>query len=240
MARGSQPPASPGAGLRLVVVDDSEDSRSLVVFFLARAFDADIRTARNGAEAVDLLRRQGADLVFLDLEMPLMDGYTAARMLKADPQTASIPLIAMTAHTAEEEIERALAAGCAGYVAKPFTRDVLAQAVLRHASAASAASVTYLPAATAGPGAANALRGSYVDSRRRDAVEIPALLEAGDLSRIARLGALMERTGDDYGLSAVAALGARLRKAAGSGDREGILRTARDLERVLPEPKDPG
>lgn len=218
--------------LSVLVVDDSEDSRELVSFFLSKAFDAKIHKARNGREAVDFLQRQVVDLVFLDLEMPIMDGYAAARLLVADPRTASVPLIAMTAHTGEEEIERALACGCIGYVAKPFTEEALVQTVLRHIPATGSAGVTYLPG-TAGEDPTAALCKSYLESRLRDAREIPALLAAGDLYRIGRLAAVMQETGVDYGLGNATAIGVRLQRAVRAADRQAIYTAAKDLERML-------
>lgn len=216
----------------MLVVDDSDDSRELVSFFLSKAFDAEIHKARNGREAVDFLQRQVVDLVFLDLEMPVMDGYTAASQLMADPRTASVPLIAMTAHTGEEEIERALACGCVGYVAKPFTREALKQTVLRHIPVASSASVTYL-LGTAGDNPTADLRKSYLESRLRNAREIPALLTAGDLYRIGRLATVMRNTGMDYGLGNVTLIGARLQRAVRADDVQAIRAAAKDLELML-------
>lgn len=222
--------------LRVLVVDDSDDSRKLVSFFLAKAFNAEIHNAQDGREAVDFLRRQAVDLVFLDLEMPDMDGYCAASLLTADPRTRSIPLIAMTAHTGENEIERALDCGCTGYVAKPFTREELEQAVLRHVPVSGTASVTYLLDRD-GCDPATGLRDHYLQSRLQNAREIPALLAAGDLYRIGRLAAMIQRTGSDYGLENVATIGVRLQKAVAAGDRPAIGDAAEQLERdLLKEP----
>jgi two-component system, cell cycle response regulator DivK len=104
---------------RILVVEDNMDNYELVRFILERA-GYDVFLAVNGRDGVDAARFQKPDLILMDLGMPEMDGWQAARMLKADDGTKSIPLFALTAHTLPGERKRAIQAGCDGYVSKPI------------------------------------------------------------------------------------------------------------------------
>ena len=82
--------------------------------------------AVNGAEAVKIATTQKPDLILMDIIMPVMNGYQATRMIRQNPKTRSIPVIAVTALTSSEEREECLKSGCDDYIAKPFTIKDLA------------------------------------------------------------------------------------------------------------------
>jgi len=104
---------------RILVVEDNMDNYELVRFILERA-GYDVFLAVNGRDGVAAARLQKPDLILMDLGMPEMDGWLAAKKLKADDATKSIPLYALTAYTLPAERKRALEAGCDGYVSKPI------------------------------------------------------------------------------------------------------------------------
>ena len=104
---------------RILIVEDNMDNYELIRFVLERA-SYDVFLAVNGRDGVDAARLQKPDLILMDLGMPEMDGWTAARKLKSDEATKSIPLYALTAHTLPHERKRAMQAGCDGYVTKPI------------------------------------------------------------------------------------------------------------------------
>lgn len=83
------------------------------------------RTAENGREALDLCRQQHFDLIFMDIQMPIMDGYTAIREIRKLPDAATTTIIALTASAYQEDVEKALGAGSTGFIPKPFERDQL-------------------------------------------------------------------------------------------------------------------
>lgn len=102
----------------VLLVDDYADTRELYRLVLeGRGFR--VVEAVNGAEAIEHARTLGPALVVMDLAMPVMDGWAAARWLKAAPETAGIPIVALTAHASERDRLSALAAGCDAFVAKP-------------------------------------------------------------------------------------------------------------------------
>lgn len=115
----------------ILVVEDNPLNRELVVDLLEAAGYAVLEAA----EGVDLLERVKAGqpaLILLDLQLPGLDGVTLARQLKGDPATRAIPVLAMTAYARVEDQQRAMAAGCDGYLRKPIDTQALLQTVARH------------------------------------------------------------------------------------------------------------
>ena len=103
---------------RVLVVEDHDVNRELTRVLLHRR-GCEVMLAVDGADGVAMVRRERPDLVLMDLAMPRLDGVAAVRMLKADPDTASIPVVALTAHAMRGDEERARAAGFDDYLAKP-------------------------------------------------------------------------------------------------------------------------
>ena len=113
---------------RILVVEDSPDIRELVRVLLETA-GYEVWTAVYGQEGVGLARERHPDLVLMDLSLPVLSGWEATREIKSDPSTAAIPVIAVTAHAMQGDRERALAAGCDGFVAKPIDEETFASVV---------------------------------------------------------------------------------------------------------------
>ncbi len=85
--------------------------------------------AVNGNEAVKIATTQKPDLILMDIIMPVMNGYQATRMIRQNPKTRSIPVIAVTVLTSSEEREECFRSGCNDYIAKPFTAKELASRI---------------------------------------------------------------------------------------------------------------
>ena len=92
------------------------------------ATDYEITEAENGELALAAIARQRPDLILMDIQLPVMDGYTATRRIKDDPALRAIPIIAVTSYALSGEEKKAQAAGCDDYVAKPYSpRQLLAK-----------------------------------------------------------------------------------------------------------------
>jgi len=115
---------------RILVAEDDLDNRRIVVKVLS-ACGYETIEATDGNAAVSLARSEHPDLVIMDLAMPGVDGWEASRRLKADAQTADIPIIALTAHAMRGDEERAREAGCDGYLPKPCRPETLRETVRR-------------------------------------------------------------------------------------------------------------
>jgi two-component system, cell cycle response regulator DivK len=114
----------------ILVVEDQLDSRQIIRDMLAPT-DYEITEAENGEEALAAITKQRPDLILMDVQMPIMDGYTATRRIKADPALRSIPIIAVTSYALSGEEKNARAAGCDDYVPKRFSpRQLLVK--IRH------------------------------------------------------------------------------------------------------------
>lgn len=103
---------------KILLVEDNEMNRDMLSRRLTRN-GFEIVMAVNGQEGLDLASSENPDLILLDMSLPVMDGWEAARRLKADAATAKIPVIALTAHAMVQDKEKALAAGCDDFDTKP-------------------------------------------------------------------------------------------------------------------------
>ena len=103
---------------RLLIVDDNEQNRDMLSRRLQRR-GFDVLLANDGEAGLEMARAEKPDLILMDMNMPHLDGWEATRQVKAEPELASVPVIALTAHALEGDRERALEAGCADYHTKP-------------------------------------------------------------------------------------------------------------------------
>ncbi len=113
---------------KILIVEDHPDNAELIAdLLLSRGYA--VVYAANGHEGVEVTRAEHPDLILMDLSLPVMDGLQATREIKADPALAAIPIIALTAHAMAGDENRALAAGCSGYVSKPIEVTNLAERI---------------------------------------------------------------------------------------------------------------
>jgi two-component system cell cycle response regulator DivK len=104
---------------KLLLVEDNDMNRDMLQRRLQKR-GYEVVTAVDGREGIDVARRELPDLVLLDMSLPVLDGWSAAGILKGEAATAAIPIIALTAHAMAGERERAMAAGCDEYDTKPI------------------------------------------------------------------------------------------------------------------------
>ena len=106
--------------IRLLCADDEEDIRTILRVALSLDRELDVQFVASGAEALTHARQGPFDAIVLDGMMPDLDGYETCRLLKADPLTAQIPVVFLTAKSQREETRRALAIGAIACLTKPF------------------------------------------------------------------------------------------------------------------------
>lgn len=117
---------------RILVVDDQEESR-LLLKKLLEPVGIEVREAANGQEAIDVFQTWQPDFIWMDIRMPVMDGMEATRRVRAlEQQTTRTPIVALTAHAFEEEREHFLAAGCDGFVRKPFRQHTIFETMAKY------------------------------------------------------------------------------------------------------------
>ena len=119
---------------KILYVEDNEDNVYMLKMRLELIEGFEISVATDGAEAISSVTADSPDVILMDLNVPVINGWEATRRLKADPKTAGIPVIALSAHAMEGDRERALAAGCDDFDTKPIDFDRLLSKVKKWVS----------------------------------------------------------------------------------------------------------
>src|SRR6516165_1148608 len=129
---------------KLLYMEDNEDN----LYMLTLRFDVlggyEIVSAPDGATGIELATEERPDLILMDLNLPVVDGWEATRRLKADPATREIPIIALTAHAMAGDREKALAAGCDEFDTKPVEFDRLLAKIEQALAAKESGSVAHV------------------------------------------------------------------------------------------------
>ena len=115
---------------RVLVVEDNAVNRRLVQFLL-KSQGYEVWEATNAPEAFAMLAERRPDVILMDIQLPVMDGLTATRKLKADPTTCDIPIVAVTSYAMKGDEAVALEAGCSAYVTKPIDKTLFLETVAR-------------------------------------------------------------------------------------------------------------
>lgn len=217
-------------GTRVLLVEDNAENQ-----FLLRAYLKDLTLslefASNGAEALECRSRNTYDLIFMDIQMPVMDGYTATREIRAwekAHRTAPVPIVALTAHALSSASLESLEAGCNGYLSKPVERNELIEALAKYATRPQAPAQE---APASDPFAA--LRPAFLANRRADLVRMRNALTAGDFSTIQGIGHDCKGIGSGYGFPDITRIGSMIERAAKTRDATELETSLGQLEEVL-------
>jgi len=116
---------------RILVVEDTEDNRQIIRDLLTSA-GYELIEATSGEEGIAKAASERPDLILMDIQLPVLDGYEATRRIKAQPELKAIPIIAVTSYALSGDDQKAFAAGCDGYVTKPFSPRALLAKVREH------------------------------------------------------------------------------------------------------------
>ena len=116
---------------RLLYVEDNDDNVYMLKMRLELLGDFEVLTAENGERGYEVAIAERPDIILMDLEMPIVDGWEATRRLKSHPETRDIPVIAFSAHALAGEREKALAAGCDEFETKPIEFERLIATIRR-------------------------------------------------------------------------------------------------------------
>ncbi|MBC7637907.1 MAG: PAS domain S-box protein [Acetobacteraceae bacterium] len=224
----------PLRALRILLVEDSPDNRIITLAYLEDApYIVDI--AENGAIACEMFQANPYDLVLMDRQMPVMDGLTATRIIRAwERQNARRPtlIIALTASALKGDREMCLASGCTAYLTKPIKQEVLLRAIKHHSA--------LIPDRLAeGDGAIRVgsnndrLADAFIGNARRNLAIMQAALAAADFKTISSLGHGLRGAGGMFGYPALTDIGAEIEFAADSGNEATARRWVDDLSVFL-------
>lgn len=126
-------PSTPSPALRILLAEDNVFNQKVALGILGRMGHS-VTVANNGKEAIELYSKNSFDLVFMDVQMPEMDGFQATRIIRQEQEKSGvrIPIIAMTAHAMQGDREKCLAAGMHDYISKPIGRKELTEVIARN------------------------------------------------------------------------------------------------------------
>jgi len=115
----------------ILVIEDNEQNLYLVRFILEKNGYA-VHAAMDGREGIDMAMRLKPDLILLDIQLPVMDGYTVAKNLRANSELSGMPIVAVTSHAMVGDRDKAIEVGCNGYIEKPINPDTFMAEVELH------------------------------------------------------------------------------------------------------------
>ncbi len=117
--------------IKVLYIEDNDDNVYMLKMRLELLGDMEVLAAEDGEKGCEMAASERPDLILMDLEMPVIDGWEATRRLKSNPETRDIPIIALSAHALAGSREKALAAGCDEFDTKPIEFDRLVATVRR-------------------------------------------------------------------------------------------------------------
>jgi len=229
----------PLPALHILLVEDSPDNRTITVAYVEDT-PYRIDVAENGAVACRMFKARHYDLVLMDRQMPVMDGLTATREIRAWEQAndkAPTPIIALTASALKGDREMCLAAGCTAFLTKPIKQEVLLQAIREHAIVGVPSSKEEDSWLAAIPVYADHRFASripaYLQNCRQNGIAIGDALDRVDFEIVKTLAHQMSGSGGMYGFQAITDIGAALERAAECVDTDASRKWVRELASYL-------
>ncbi|MES1257656.1 MAG: ATP-binding protein [Acidobacteriota bacterium] len=226
-------PEQPTRGMRILIADDSEDNRFLILSYLKRRACA-IEVAEDGAQALELFRRNRYDVVLMDVEMPVMDGYTATREIRAWEKARGLPptpVLALTAHAFADMAAKGFEAGFTDLLTKPIRSATLMEALVRYGTRGPDSRAPGIKVRVE-EGMEDVVPG-YLAKRRAEVPVYREALAGGDMAAIRVMAHRMKGTGAGYGFQTLTELGGAMEKAANSGDTGEIRLRLEEFARYL-------
>jgi signal transduction histidine kinase/DNA-binding response OmpR family regulator len=223
--------------VRILLAEDTEDNRVLIEQYL-RDQPVQLRHASDGQQAWDAVRQgERFDLILMDIDMPGMDGHTAAREIRKFQQsqaTGLTPIVALSADAMQEAVRASLKAGCVAHVAKPVDRATLLKTIRRFALAQPGQRPP-APGSNSVSEQVRALIPQYLASKAQQIEEARASLASRDFGPIRRFGHNLKGTGRGYGFPPIEEMGREIERAAIEADAARIASQLDALHRFVSE-----
>ncbi len=195
---------------KVLLAEDGRDNQRLIAAIL-KIFGADVVIADNGRKAVDLALSQKFDVVLMDMQMPELDGYSAATELRQLNYRGAI--VALTAHAMTGDREKCLVAGCTDYLTKPVSRGQLFQMLQKYVTAGAAPIPNgNLASSFAGDPEMMAVIDQFIGELPGQVAEIRDAMQAGDLARLRAMVHQLKGAGGGYGFDEITRLAADAEK----------------------------
>jgi CheY-like chemotaxis protein len=213
----------------VLIVDDAEQNRVLVSTWLKQSPRLRVTSVDRAGAAIACVKRERVDIVLLDMVMPGIDGYAAARLLRSVPDAKALPIVAMTAKTGDVERDACLAAGCSDYLPKPIERSALLELVERLARPQHGNATSLRPPAPRAvveeldPELA-ALVPDFLERRCEELLVLEQALQQAEFDTVYRLGHNLRGSGGSYGFPVMTEIGERMERAAKASDSAAVAR----------------
>jgi CheY-like chemotaxis protein/nitrogen-specific signal transduction histidine kinase/HPt (histidine-containing phosphotransfer) domain-containing protein len=218
--------------LHILLVEDNEDNRTLIGFYLNKT-EHRIDIAENGEIAVEKFKANRYDLVLMDIQMPVLDGYSATTQIRAyelQHHLQRTPVLALTAYALKEEMEKCLKVGCDAHLTKPIKKDKLLEAINEYSLIKPA--VNAEPELHIDPDLLPLIP-NYLKNRESDIAAMQQALSEDDFELIHRLGHSMKGSGGGYGLDKISAIGQQLERLAKLSNREAVREQIEELRQYI-------
>jgi two-component system sensor histidine kinase/response regulator len=223
------------SSIRILIADDSSDNRFLVEAYLKNSRHQ-TTFVENGQQALESVQQRSFDLVLMDVQMPVLDGLSATRLIRAwerQEGRKAIPILAFTANAAASDIEAAGEAGCNGHLSKPLSKQKLFAAITQYAPLSEKLEDGTATARNDAPEGLKELIPFYLEKRREDVQTLLAMLRNVEFLAMERICHDLKRTGASYGFEPLSVLGARMEQAARNADKADLGTALIEFSRYL-------
>ncbi len=211
--------------LSILLADDNDENRLVISSFL-KSYNWRIDEAKNGREALLLYQQNKYDLILMDMQMPVMDGYSATlevRKIEAARGEVRAPIIALTAYALKEEMEKSLEAGCDEHVTKPVSKTTLLSTIEKFTKDYTFKIDPDL----------RELIPDYIEKRRGELREFKAMLEISDFSNMQKLGHKLRGSAGSYGFPVLSEAGKEIEEGARDKDVQRVKKAISLYETVM-------
>lgn len=211
--------------LKILLVDDNFENRLVIKSFL-KNYPWKIEEAKNGVEALNFFKQGSFDIVLMDMQMPIMDGYTATRELRKYEEEEKLkptPVLALTAFAMKEEIEKSLDAGCHHHVSKPVSKDGIINCIKNLTSEILVVADKDL----------EDLIPDYLKNRSLEVIKLKEALAGSDLKLIQEIGHKLRGSAGSYGFENLSVIGKEIEENAKIGNKIVIRQMINQYELYL-------
>lgn len=215
--------------LNILLVDDNEENRLVVKSFL-KSLPWNIDEAKNGEEAVHSVKNKNYDIVLMDMQMPVMDGYTATKEIRSwekEQNNNNLPIVALTAYALKEEVDRSLEAGCQGHLNKPISKAALIKAIQDFTENITVNVDREL----------EDLIPDYLASREKELQELKTLITENNFKKLAAIGHKLKGSAGSYGFAELSEIGGVIEDNGISETRDPIAKAITRYENYLKKVK---
>lgn len=214
--------------IQILLVEDNDLNQKIVCQMLTN-YGFEVTIANNGLDCLRLLQEKHFDVLLMDMQMPVMDGYEATRMIRQYEELRDIPIIAMTAHAMTGDREKCLASGCTSYIAKPFKAEELAREIRQHFDAGTTLGHNHDPELN---NFINELLPEFMAQLAEMVNNLELAFKDRDMQALKSISHDIKGTAGLYGFTDISNSAASIEEAAKEASLPGIRRALEELYRL--------